>query len=653
MSSNGTENSASAPATDAAAASAVSSAPSTSLGQKRTADNSLLDREEARANGGGATGTDNVAATSTSEDPAHRSKRAKLDKNGNQAYNYRQEHIRGADFRSDRADYATEGRDESGKRLPKRKVAVFFGYCGIGYNGLQINPGVKTIEGDIFDAFCRVGAVSKDNAVNPAKVALQRSARTDRGVHAAGNVLTLKLIINAPGVASTLADVAAEEAAVKKEPGAPDETSPEVMTEPTATTSGTLTKSDSLGSLTSSEALVKAVNSILPPIIRIWGVTRVQGKFNARTSCDSRMYEYLLPTYVFLPPKPGTFMYGTLERLRDAGAGSAPPETIKTALGDGLPSWSDVLSHPFWAEHGTDKVFAEDMVAKKKWRIGADQLKRIRIIFHQYTGSHNFHNFTVGKEFRDRSAMRFMKELTISDPKLINGTEWVSVKLHGQSFMLHQIRKMIGLLVLIGRTPTPASLVAETYGPARIHIPKAPGLGLLLEQPLFGNYNHKIGFANKKAVALRAKKNKGKEPAETEAAGEDEEEDENMQVRDPVHFEPYKDEMAAFKQTYIYDRIMKVEEDTCEFGKWLNYLDVFTGPDFDYLSPKGSIPTHCILKVGDLRRPPVAQARNGDGTGAEAGEATGRDPKVAGGEADAAGESEDEEMDWGNAELEG
>ena len=57
---------------------------------------------------------------------------------------------------------------------------------------------MKTIEGDVFDAFCRAGAVSEDNAVNPNKVQLQRAARTDRGVHAAGNLLTLKLMLEPP-----------------------------------------------------------------------------------------------------------------------------------------------------------------------------------------------------------------------------------------------------------------------------------------------------------------------------------------------------------------------------------------------------------------------------------------------------------------------
>ncbi|CAD6900864.1 unnamed protein product [Tilletia controversa] len=597
-----------------------------------------------------------TAPTTTHDepDPKPAAKRVKLDGRGNVLpHNYRQNHNKGANFNADRADFAVEGRDDAGKRLPKRKVAVFFGYCGIGYNGLQINPGVKTIEGDIFDAFCKVGAVSKDNAVNPAKVALQRSARTDRGVHAAGNVLTLKLILNAPGVPEILAAAAASSSSSTAAPSVQAEGATSTATSATAT-GGEVEKKDPLPTPTptnAADSLVQAVNAILPPIIRLWGITRVQGKFNARTSCDSRQYEYLLPTYVFLPPKPGTYMYGTLSRLRELSlaAGADPTEPA----GRGLPSWNDVLEHPFWAAQGVEKQFGDDMVEKKKWRIPGAQLERTRTIFQQYAGSHNFHNFTI------------------SDPKLINGTEWVSIKFHGQSFMLHQIRKMIGLLVLIARTPTPASLIAETYGPARIHVPKAPGLGLLLEQPLFGSYNAKVVQANNRVAAVARNKGKAAKPKAKKSGGRDEEDgdededgEEGDQMREAVHFDKFTKEMEAFKQTYVYDRIMNVEEETCEFGKWLNYLDVFTGSDFDFLNPKGSIPTHCILKVGELRRPPGGQLKGivGDkaaaGAAAAGGDAAGEGGHGAqnggGSNEDAAGESDDEEMTGVNAaELEG
>ncbi|TKY88061.1 hypothetical protein EX895_003157 [Sporisorium graminicola] len=440
-------------------------------------------------------------------------------------------------------------------RLPKRKVAVKFGYCGIGYSGLQINPGVKTIEGDIFAAFCTAGAVSADNAVNPNKVGLQRAARTDRGVHAAGNLLSLKLILQPEG-------------------------------------------------LKEGETLVDRVNALLPEFIRVWGVTRVQNGFNARQSCDSRMYEYLLPTYVFVPPKPGSTMHAMLVKMRDE-------EIAKT----GSSTLDEVVAHPFWEAQGTSHDFSTDMLAKKAFRLPAASLARIRSIFKRYHGSHNFHNFTVGKEFRDRSCQRFMKQLTISDPKVIGDTEWVSIKFHGQSFMLHQIRKMIGLLVLVGRTGAGEGLVDECFGPARVHIPKAPGLGLLLEQPIFDAYNSRIRNNNDKISKLIRKKSGSHTATEgdsAEAAGDKDAgksstlEDE---LRESITYAPHAGEMERFKQQWIYDRIHSTEQETYEFGKWLNYLDVFQGPDFEFLNPKGVIPSQSIVKVGEFHRDNLRRAK--------------------------------------------
>lgn len=67
-------------------------------------------------------------------------------------------------------------------------------------------------------------------------------------------------------------------------------------------------------------------------------------------------------------------------------------------------------------------------------------------------------------------------------------TEWITLRVHGQSFMLHQIRKMVGLAVMVIRTRTPASIVIETFKEVRINIPKAPGFGLLLERAMYTEY---------------------------------------------------------------------------------------------------------------------------------------------------------------------
>ena len=138
-------------------------------------------------------------------------------------------------------------------RLPKRLCALLLGFCGSGYRGMQMwggslsvsftrdthllflflflfpsqpGPIPLTIENVLFNALVKVGAVSQDNADNPTKVrmvikhsrlctklglpsqvGLARAARTDAGVHAAGNVVSLKLIITIPGVEDLIASI--------------------------------------------------------------------------------------------------------------------------------------------------------------------------------------------------------------------------------------------------------------------------------------------------------------------------------------------------------------------------------------------------------------------------------------------------------------
>lgn len=94
---------------------------------------------------------------------------------------------RGVQSRTD-SDGQTPRTDEpKAPRLPKRQCALLIGFCGAGYNGMQmyvyIHPcarflhslspsqkDVRTIEGVLFDALVKAGAVSQDNADNPVKV---------------------------------------------------------------------------------------------------------------------------------------------------------------------------------------------------------------------------------------------------------------------------------------------------------------------------------------------------------------------------------------------------------------------------------------------------------------------------------------------------
>ncbi|PWN31125.1 pseudouridine synthase [Jaminaea rosea] len=514
------------------------------------------------------------AAGSSSSADAPKQKRQRIDR-------------RGDDSRGQDSNDNSSGAAEGEVRLPKRPVALLFGYCGVGYSGLQINPGVKTIEGDIFDVLCNAGCVSKDNAVNPNKVSLQRSARTDRGVHAAGNLLNMKCILNPP-------------------------VSPSGEMKP----------------------LIAYLNSQLPPLIRIWNIVKVQSSFNARSSCDSRYYQYLLPTYVFLPPKPGSAMwkmYKEWEKEEEEGVGEEEKRRLQ-----------QILYHPFWAdayaaykekeekgpaakegegegeasaatatsaEDPTDvKVdsattdtapppaadtspFKADTIRKRTYRLstdpspyGAELLPRLRTLWSTFLGTRNFHNFTVGKPFKDPSAKRVMKKMEISDPFIVDNTEYVSLTLHGQSFMLHQIRKMVGLIVMLARSPAPGPklLNASLTTKDKIHVPKAPALGLLLNSPVFVGYNVKVRAHN----AQLEKMHKEGKIDETRKAD---------QWREEISYDPFRAEMEEFRMRHIYQTQYETEEREDEFAKWLNYLDSIVGPDFLFLNLKGNIPKECLV----------------------------------------------------------
>ena len=81
------------------------------------------------------------------------------------------------------------------------------------------------------------------------KVSWNRSARTDKGVHAAGQVISLRM------------NMAEEEA----------------------------------------PAFITALNAHLPDQFEVFDCIKVTRSFNAKNQCDGRIYEYLLPTFVLAP----------------------------------------------------------------------------------------------------------------------------------------------------------------------------------------------------------------------------------------------------------------------------------------------------------------------------------------------------------------
>lgn len=106
---------------------------------------------------------------------------------------------------------------------------------------------------------------------------------------------------------------------------------------------------------------------------------------------------------------------------------------------------------------------------------------------------------------------------------------------------------MIGLAILAIRTATPPSLIPETFGPSRIHVPKAPALGLLLLEPQYVEYNKRIEESNKKL-------------SEQKEAGTIDERELSDGKRDPLETSAFKERIDAFKQEEIYKKMWALEE---------------------------------------------------------------------------------------------
>jgi tRNA pseudouridine38-40 synthase len=386
-----------------------------------------------------------------------------------------------------------------------------------------------------------VGAVSKANAADPKKSSFVRCARTDKGVHAAGNVVSLKMIVE-------------------------------------------------------DEDIIQKINDQLSPQIRVWGYEVTSKSFSCYQMCDSRVYEYLLPSHCLLPPHPSTYLGRKIVEIAeekgelDAVKGrqeevanfwaDVDEQYIKPIL-DALPEdIRKVVQKSLWEEDTSRDVLqptqaAEDikppteipaeqqseqptdesgepkpfimeprqkaivdaikavkaayLKARRAYRAPASRIARLQECLSKYEGTVNFHNYTIQKAYNDPSAKRHIKSFKVNTtPIIIDGTEWLSLKVHGQSFMMHQIRKMVAMATMIVRAGCHPDRIPETYGPSRIAIPKAPGLGLLLERPIFEAYN-------KKASSLD---------------------------RQPLNFGRWEAEMNEFKQREIYDRIFREEEES-------------------------------------------------------------------------------------------
>ncbi|XP_062564471.1 pseudouridylate synthase 1 homolog [Armigeres subalbatus] len=313
-------------------------------------------------------------------------------------------------------------------RVKKRKCVIVMGYSGVNYSGMQRNPGMKTIEEELLVAMLKQGWISDEAFNQPQQIQFQRAARTDKGVSAATQVVSIKL---------------------------PDNVD------------------------------VDALNKDLPEQIRVFAVKRVTKGFNSKSNCDARTYTYTLPTIAF--------------------------------------------------------ASNEDKVDMASYRAPEDRLKLVAETLKLYEGTKNFHNFTSRKEFVDPSSKRFIMSFECEAPFVPEGstTEFATLKIKGQSFMLHQIRKMVGLTLAVVRGLTPPETIEKAFEEQRYGLPTAPGLGLVLNRIHYEKYNVRYGEDG---------------------------------CHEALDFQKEEEQIQIFFRKHIAATIVKTEEETSSMLEWLETL---------------------------------------------------------------------------------
>jgi tRNA pseudouridine38-40 synthase len=73
-------------------------------------------------------------------------------------------------------------------------------------------------------------------------------------------------------------------------------------------------------------------------------------------------------------------------------------------------------------------------------------LARLQGVVKRFEGSHNFHNYSRGLRAKDATANRYIMKMDV-EKVIYKDVNFLRFKLIGQSFVYHQIRKMIGMTI--------------------------------------------------------------------------------------------------------------------------------------------------------------------------------------------------------------
>lgn len=405
------------------------------------------------------------------------------------------------------AEAGQEGPNEAPPRAGKRKVALFIGYEGTEYRGLQMQPNQAvqlssapevTVEDALEEAIFRAGGILPSNRGQLSKVGWSRSSRTDKSVHSLATVVGLKMEV---------------------QPGSFDD-DPEGI------------------------ALAAAVNAHLPPEVRVFSIQRVNKSWNARSECIRRTYSYYLPAAVLGLALDGgdrdaqrlallaaawqrfegthPFHNYTKRRLYRDGEGggrrrkSRAEQDAEAAASVELGSegsdeepasgagadWPTASATTAAAEGQAPAVGGgAPATAAGSTAAGGDGGAAVRKgqVKLQWKAEKDLSDLVVRRHFRFIDWCQVGTEVTRLVPA---GEPCIHLSLQGGSFMLHQIRHMVGAAAAVARGSLPLELLeASLATPARVNLPLAPPSTLMLTGAQFSPF--KRSWSGAAAAAAR------------------------------------------------------------------------------------------------------------------------------------------------------